>query len=91
MPRPALPTHRPAHPGCPEGFLQFPARASWPHPAQKVGTVAEGWWGACNADESECLTVAGNSPLFAEAALTTSVRPQSPATFAAVPGTAAPE
>lgn len=53
----------------PNGFLQFPDRPVWPHPTQAVGTVAEGWWGVCSEDESRCVTVAGNSELFAEAAL----------------------
>ena len=56
--------------GAPNGFLQFPARPTYPHPTSKVGTVTEGWWGVCNADESDCVTVAGWSPLFAEAAMT---------------------
>jgi hypothetical protein len=51
------------------GFLQFPGRPVWPHANSGRGTIAEGWWGACSADESDCVTVAGWSPLFAEAAL----------------------
>ena len=56
----------------PNGFLQFPGRQVWPHPTSKIGTVSEGWWGSCNADESDCVTVAGWSPLFAEAAMSSS-------------------
>ena len=43
--------------------------ATYPHASEKIGTVAEGWWGVCNMDESDCVTVAGWSPLFAEAAM----------------------
>ena len=55
--------------GPPAKFLQFPDRPTYPHATSKAGTVAEGWWGVCNADESDCVTVAGWSPIFAEAAL----------------------
>jgi hypothetical protein len=64
-------------PGTGAGYLQFPDRPLYPHATLKLGTVSEGWWGVCNEDETECVTVAGWSPLFAEAAMNPSGSNQS--------------
>ena len=57
-------------PGSGSGFLQFPNRSFYPHATSKLGTITEGWWCVCDDSETDCVTVSGSSPLFAEAAMT---------------------
>jgi hypothetical protein len=50
-------------------FVRFPNRAVYGHGEDYDGYAREGWWGACDASGSRCLTVASFSPLINEVAL----------------------
>lgn len=58
-----------------ERFVQLPHAAVYPHAGESVGCASENWWGACNADGTECLTVATFDLVAAEGSIFDSLNP----------------
>jgi hypothetical protein len=56
------------HDGSPKSFARFPNRSSYPHP-EYIGTLAESWWGVCDAAGASCVTGACFDELCVEASL----------------------